>query len=67
MWNSKRSVKLSIVVCFILSAVLVLLAIFGPMVFKLYMTAYRGFLPDGDAMRNMRISPEISAARRKIP
>ena len=56
MWNSKRSVKLSIVVCFILSAVLVLLAIFGPMVFKLYMTAYRGFLPDGDAMRQLSLT-----------
>ena len=53
MWNSKKSVKLSIVVCFILSAVLVLLAIFGPMVFKIYMTAYRGFLPDGEAMRHL--------------
>ncbi|MBO5211436.1 MAG: DUF2975 domain-containing protein [Clostridia bacterium] len=53
MWNSKKSVNLSIVVCFILSAILVLLAIFGPMVFKLYMTAYRGFLPAGDAMRHL--------------
>ncbi len=53
MWNSKKSVNLSIVVCFVLSAILVLLAIFGPMVFKLYMTAYRGFLPDGEAMQNL--------------
>ena len=56
MWNSKKSVKLSIAVCFILSAVLVLLMAFGPMVFKLYMTAYRGFLPDGDAMRHLSVT-----------
>lgn len=56
MWNSKKSVKLSIVVCFILSAILVLLMVFGPMVFKLYMTAYRGFLPDGDAMRHLSVT-----------
>lgn len=53
MWNSKKSVKLSIIVCFVLAAVLVLLAIFGPMVFKLYMTAYRGFQPDGEAMQRL--------------
>ncbi len=53
MWNSKKSVKLSIIVCFILAAVLVLLAIFGPMVFKLYMTAYRGFKPDGEALHSL--------------
>ena len=53
MWNDKKSVNLSIVVCFILSAVLVLLALFGPTIFNLYMTAYRGFKPNGDAMRDL--------------
>ena len=53
MWNSKRSVKLSIAVCFILSAVLLLLCVLGPMVFKLYMTAYRGFQPDGEALQHL--------------
>ena len=56
MWNSKKSVNLSIVVCFILSALLLLLAIFGPMAFKLYMTAYRGFIPDGKAMHNLSLT-----------
>ena len=53
MWNGKKSVKLSIVVCFVLSAILLLLVIFGPAVFKLYMTAYRGFKPDGEAMQRL--------------
>ena len=53
MWNSKRSVKLSITVCFALVVVLVVLAIFGPMLFKLYMTGYRGFVPDGEPMQRL--------------
>ncbi len=56
MWNSKKSVKLSIIVCFILSAILVLLLIFGPMLFELYMTKYRGFLPDGESMRRLSLT-----------
>ncbi len=53
MWSRKRSVTLSIVVCFILAAVLVFFAIFGPMIFKAYMTGYRGFSPDGEAMTRL--------------
>ena len=56
MWNSKKSVTLSIVVCFALSAILALLLVLGPTVFKLYMVAYRGFLPDGDAMRHLSLT-----------
>ena len=53
MWNRRRSVTLSIVVCVVLAAVLLILAIFGPFIFKLYMTAYRGFRPDGQAMHDL--------------
>lgn len=54
MWNSKKSVNLSIAVCIILSVILVLLLFFGPTVFEIYMTKYRGFLPDGDALNMLK-------------
>ena len=50
MWNSKKSVYLSITVCFMLSFVLLMLVFFGPTIFSLYLTSYRGFKPDGDAL-----------------
>ena len=56
MWNSKKSVYLSIVACFALVAALAVLSIFGPMLFELYMTKYRGFLPDGEAMRRLSLT-----------
>ncbi len=51
MWNSKRSVQLSIVVCGILCVLLAVLMLFGPFLFEFYMTAYRGFVVGGKAIR----------------
>lgn len=46
MWNSKNSVYLSIGVCIAVAAVLLVLAFFGPNLFWLYMTGYRGIAPE---------------------
>ncbi len=54
MWNYKKSVKLSIGVCYALAAVLIVLIFAGPWVFELYMTAYRGFAPDGEALKSLK-------------
>lgn len=43
MWNSKKSVTLSIVVCITLAVILALLIILGPFLFETYMVGYRGF------------------------
>lgn len=53
MWNSKKSVYLSIVVCFALSVILLALIFIGPMLFRLYMTAFRGFKPEGEALNRL--------------
>ena len=43
MWNSKKSVILSIAVCIFLSVLLALLIVLGPFIFEKYMVGYRGF------------------------
>jgi len=50
MWNYNKSVKLSITVCYILSAALLIFIVSGHWIFEVYMTAFRGFAPDGQAM-----------------
>lgn len=53
MWNRKRSVTLSIIVCFIF-ALLVTLGIFrGPWAVKMWFTLYRGWDAYSTAMNNM--------------
>lgn len=54
MSNSKKSVVISICVCFIVSAVLLILVVAGPMLFEIYLTTYRGFLPDGEALATLK-------------
>ena len=50
MLNSKKSATLSIVVCFILAVILVLLVVLGPMIFEYYMVGYRGFAKGGTSL-----------------
>ncbi len=47
MVTNKKSIGLSLAVCFIVSALLLLLVFTGPWLFELYMTSYRGFAPNG--------------------
>jgi len=54
MWNPKKSVKLSIYVCYSLAAILVILAVGGPRLFNMYMTSFRGFAPDGEVLQKIR-------------
>ena len=54
MWNYKRSVNLSLYVCYVLSAVLIILAVAGYWIFDIYMTGYRGFLPEGEAIESIK-------------
>ncbi len=53
MWNRKRSVKLSIAVCFIFLALLTIGLFLGPFAVKLWFTIYRGFSETGVAIKNM--------------
>lgn len=46
----KKSVNASIFVCITVAVLLGALIFLGPWLFEFYMTAYRGFLPDGDAL-----------------
>ena len=50
MVKNKTSVKISIGVCIALAVILLALAAFGPAIFELYMTAYRGFSATGKAL-----------------
>ncbi len=54
MIKTKTSIKISIGVCFFVAFVLLVLVIFGPTVFEWYMTAYRGFLPNGKALMRIK-------------
>ena len=56
MWNNKKSVILSIVICFVLAFVLLGLVFAGPMLFRWYMVSYRGFLPDGEPMQRLSLT-----------
>lgn len=53
MWNRKRSVTLSMVVCFIFVAILTAALFLGPWAVKTWFVVYRGWAPCGDAMRDM--------------
>lgn len=54
MWNSKRSVNFSLVVVLFVSGILLALLLFGPKLFELYMVAYRGFSPSGEAIKMLK-------------
>lgn len=54
MWNNRKSVRLSIAVCLALAVVLAVLIFAGSWVFEIYMTAYRGFKPDGEAFKMLK-------------
>ena len=54
MVKNKTSVKISIGVCFALSVILLIFAIFGNQIFELYMTAYRGFSATGEALKMLK-------------
>ncbi len=47
MSKTKTSIKISISVCITISFVLLILLFFGPAIFNIYMTSYRGFSPEG--------------------
>jgi len=51
MWNSKKSVNFSLVVVVLVSCILLALIFLGPQLFNLYMVAYRGFSPSGEALK----------------
>jgi len=53
MWNRKRSVKLSIAVCFIFVAILTACLFFGPLAVKFWFGVYRGWNENGSAMKDM--------------
>ncbi len=50
----KKSVTVSLIACYVLAAALLILCIFGPQIFELYMTIYRGFKPNGEAMLSLK-------------
>lgn len=54
MKKSKDSVGISIVVCFFLCVMLAVFIFAGPVIFELYMTKFRGFLPDGEAIKMLK-------------
>ena len=53
MWNNKRSIYASIVVCIIAAVMLLILVVFGPYLFKLYMTEYEGLAEDGSLIKGL--------------
>lgn len=53
MWNRKRSVTLSIVVCLIFVAILTVTLFAGPWFVKFWFTVYRGWQQNGQAMQNI--------------
>lgn len=54
MITTKKSVSVSIFVCITVAVILGILVFLGPKVFEFYMTAYRGFVPDGEALRMLK-------------
>lgn len=54
MWNIKKSVQLSLIVCYALVVVLAILIVFGTNIFEFYMTAYRGLEPDGEKLNYLK-------------
>lgn len=53
MWNRKRSVTLSIVVCFIFVGILTAALFLGPWFVKTWFTVYRRWAENGEALQNM--------------
>ena len=53
MWNSKKSVTLSITVCLVFVAVLTFAVFFGPYGVELWLTLYRGFNKNGEALQGL--------------
>ena len=53
MWNRKRSVTLSIVVCFIFAVILTLGLFFGPWAVEMWFSAYRGWNDNGLALKTI--------------
>lgn len=53
MWNRKRSVTLSLAVCFVVCAVLTAGLFFGPWAVKVWFQTYRGWNAEGEAMDSM--------------
>lgn len=54
MWSSKKSVQLSIGVCMAVSILLLVLVFFGPKLFWMYMTMYRGIAPDSTVLQMLK-------------
>ena len=54
MWNTKRSVYLSIVVCIALSIILFGLIFFGLPLFELFMTHFRGVAPESGVLEILK-------------
>lgn len=54
MWSSKKSVDFSIVVCGLVSLALLGLLFFGPKLFWLYMTGYRGIAPTSAVLQMLK-------------
>ena len=53
MWNRKRSVTLSVVVCFVFVAVLTASLFLCPWFVRLWFTVYRGWAQEGQALKDM--------------
>ena len=53
MWNRKRSLTLSIIVCFIFVAILTAGLFLGPLGVKMWFSIYRGWSEDSTAMKQM--------------
>lgn len=53
MWNSKKSVILSIIVCFFFVGILTAGMFLSPWFVKTWFTVYRGWSENGEAMQNM--------------
>ncbi len=54
MWSAKKSVNFSIFVCLFLLLLLIVLILFAPQIFELYLTAYRGFNAGGEALKSIK-------------
>ncbi len=54
MWNGKKSVHLSIGVCIAVSVILLVLVFFGPRLFWVYMTLYRGIAPESGELHMLK-------------
>ena len=53
MWNQKRSATLSVIVCFVFTAILTAGLFFGPWAVKMWFVTFRGWDGDSVAMHNM--------------